>query len=151
MKKQMLIMIVLVGCQSDGQENEPMGADPFRLPEIVTDEGILVFIESGELKADAESIDTWWIETRQCTQLSAEPPFIHIVNDLGEACELASDDLVGGHCNNGNGWFVAIESDYSDKRWLYKHEFIHYIRNQNGDDSHKSHDPNDSMWQCQWN
>ena len=142
-----IVLILISGCIKDsGSEINALE------PDFVTSDGIKIHIESGELLAALDDINDYWIDTQHCLQMTAPTPEIVITEDLSKVCDGPVYDWTdAAHCNNGNGWFIAIKSIVSRIRQRYKHEFIHYVRNANGDLEHELHAENDPLWMCQWN
>lgn len=150
-----VLLILIGGCSGcDTEEKKtPQAIQPImQIPDIETEEGILIFIHSGDPNIDAAKIDLWWLDVKQCLQMEATPPVIRYANDTREVCKSATG-AVGNHCNNGDGlgWFIAINSSWAHIIYQTKHEMIHYVREQNSDIAHREHDTNDALWQCQWN
>ena len=138
-------LLLLTACGSDTSKSVTF------TPAAESEEGITVFVHSGEPEYDIQQLNTWWIETKQCLQLEAEPPIIQYANDMREICD-SSTGAVGVHCNNGDGWFIGMTSSWAHVRHEMKHEMIHSIHSQNGLTDHQKHDfGNDTFWQCQWN
>lgn len=161
--------LLLSGCKvSESEPSVPKAPEngiPNIVPYIVTDEGIFIYWESSlepepTMTLDRDLIDQWWIETQQCLGMEAEPPIVRITDDVGDICPGVTSDRPGALCISLEPAPIVLRTDmtFSKPVWdvmgdrvVWKHEFTHYIGEENSRPEFRIHDDAAPHWQCQWN
>lgn len=146
-----LLLVAAVGCNQNSDSWVPS-----RAPEIITDSGIFVFLEteSPVINENArEIIETDWLETQDCLGMFSEkPPVAIVVENVGawlrnRLIQPKISDPRGHALYDEN--IIIIRNDISENRYTWRHEFIHIIQHQNGVDPalNSSHNP-EYIWLC---
>lgn len=168
-----LALALSAGCKetADSEDkgmDEPESGIPDIPPYMVTDEGIFIYWESEldpdfTMTLDRDLIDQWWIEVQQCLGLEAEPPIVRIADQVSDICPGAKDGGLGALCISLEPDPIVLNAsttasqpvwDTAEDRLVWKHEFIHYVGEENGKVEFREHDGISDPaphWQCQWN
>lgn len=152
-----LCLLFVSGCN---QRTDLSNSIPSRIPDIITDSGVIVYIESdmGDKMRPAsrsrQNIQDSWDATQECLGMYSDtPPVAIVVDDVQEwlaknGVFRKKENLIGYAAFDSN---LVIIKDSEFYFWrLWKHEFIHILLHQNGtsDDLNSDHKP-DYLWHCQ--
>lgn len=150
---------LLWGCY---HENPDLSSEvPVRTPDIITDSGILVYVDTADKSlaedhrkaAWREIAEKEWHESQICLGMfSDNPPTVLVVDSVDSWVYDRAGIKVTG--KNGYAFFkealIIIEYRWAYKHDVWRHEFIHIILHQNNvaDFLNIDHKP-DYLWLCQ--
>lgn len=159
MMKKLAWVLLLAGCYE--QENgEPWVPD--RLPDAITQEGMLVFYDEGVEQQEPALLDQYWLEAQQCIGIEMLPPVVHVVGSVEQWAERNNFDLDGvkatHNIQNENvagltldrplGSFIVL--DEPEQKRVWKHEFIHILMSNHNFTIDENSFHQSSLWECQY-
>lgn len=153
----------LLGCEKEKEPDQPAALIelPSRLPNVITDSGIAIYIEAEENQYTEQNekdfisqlVEDNWLHIQNCTGMfSDDPPNAIVVDDVDQWLNdrgIQKDGDIRGNARYKEN-LVIIDYSLIFNNNIWRHEFIHIDLYQNGVSAsvNSSHQP-DHVWACE--